>query len=267
MVNFIKSIYLSSLFKMKANNEITLDLGNNTQVFFPTIYNEHENYQISILKENIITAERDEEIKIQVPKGKTACKIERVVFHSSLYQGKCHSNINSLYCFEYSNSEEYYRILNQYKDVIFNPKICKILIGHSTFIFIKKCLALESTGLKLKTRDLGPYWFQILLPMVLFIAAGSIYFAGRYIIKKLSKLDPIFADFNISSSNILRFQDLEDKSMAQCTICFEDFVDDDDVRVLGCFHYYHPACIDRWLIGHSRKCPCCRHIIEVNERS
>ncbi|KAG9241767.1 hypothetical protein BJ878DRAFT_211273 [Calycina marina] len=44
-----------------------------------------------------------------------------------------------------------------------------------------------------------------------------------------------------------------------CSICTEDFMTGDDVRVLPCKHKYHPACIDPWLLNVSGTCPLCRH--------
>jgi hypothetical protein len=40
-----------------------------------------------------------------------------------------------------------------------------------------------------------------------------------------------------------------------CSICTEDFVAGEDVRVLPCNHRYHPACIDPWLLNVSGTCP------------
>jgi hypothetical protein len=33
-----------------------------------------------------------------------------------------------------------------------------------------------------------------------------------------------------------------------CAICFDEFAADDDVKQLPCGHYFHPGCIDEWLI-------------------
>ncbi|KAI9828020.1 MAG: hypothetical protein M1832_003547 [Thelocarpon impressellum] len=43
-----------------------------------------------------------------------------------------------------------------------------------------------------------------------------------------------------------------------CSICTEDFVKGEDVRVLPCSHKYHPECIDPWLLNVSGTCPLCR---------
>jgi len=43
-----------------------------------------------------------------------------------------------------------------------------------------------------------------------------------------------------------------------CSICVEDFVKGEDIRVLPCNHKFHPACIDPWLLNISGTCPLCR---------
>lgn len=40
-----------------------------------------------------------------------------------------------------------------------------------------------------------------------------------------------------------------------CSICTEDFVAGEDVRLLPCQHKFHPACIDPWLLNVSGTCP------------
>jgi hypothetical protein len=44
----------------------------------------------------------------------------------------------------------------------------------------------------------------------------------------------------------------------KCTVCQDEFNEQDDVRLLPCEHIYHLDCIDAWLKEHSYKCPCCR---------
>lgn len=43
-----------------------------------------------------------------------------------------------------------------------------------------------------------------------------------------------------------------------CSICTEDFLVGEDVRVLPCDHKFHPQCVDPWLINVSGTCPLCR---------
>jgi hypothetical protein len=45
-----------------------------------------------------------------------------------------------------------------------------------------------------------------------------------------------------------------------CSICQEEYEVGDEVRDLPCEHYFHSACIDRWLYI-QKKCPLCRHDI------
>jgi hypothetical protein len=41
----------------------------------------------------------------------------------------------------------------------------------------------------------------------------------------------------------------------KCSICTEDFVQGEDVRVLPCSHKFHPSCVDPWLLNVSGTCP------------
>ncbi|PWA00949.1 hypothetical protein BB558_002971 [Smittium angustum] len=44
----------------------------------------------------------------------------------------------------------------------------------------------------------------------------------------------------------------------ECLICFEEFKDEDLVRIIPCYHPFHKQCIDTWLLGESGSCPTCR---------
>lgn len=44
---------------------------------------------------------------------------------------------------------------------------------------------------------------------------------------------------------------------AACSICLEEYVDGDSLRILMCQHHFHTACVDEWLRG-SQVCPTCR---------
>ncbi|KAI9828947.1 MAG: hypothetical protein M1819_006446 [Sarea resinae] len=43
-----------------------------------------------------------------------------------------------------------------------------------------------------------------------------------------------------------------------CSICTDDFIKGQDIRVLPCKHMFHPECIDPWLLNVSGTCPLCR---------
>lgn len=45
---------------------------------------------------------------------------------------------------------------------------------------------------------------------------------------------------------------------AECVICLSEFIDGEDIRVLGsCKHGFHVNCVERWLSSRS-SCPTCR---------
>ncbi|PMD24326.1 hypothetical protein NA56DRAFT_34295 [Hyaloscypha hepaticicola] len=43
-----------------------------------------------------------------------------------------------------------------------------------------------------------------------------------------------------------------------CSVCTDEFVDGEKVRILPCRHIYHQHCIDPWLLKKSGTCPICR---------
>lgn len=40
-----------------------------------------------------------------------------------------------------------------------------------------------------------------------------------------------------------------------CSICLEDFIDSEEIRLLPCDHKFHPKCVDPWLHSVSGTCP------------
>lgn len=40
-----------------------------------------------------------------------------------------------------------------------------------------------------------------------------------------------------------------------CPICTDDFIKGQDLRVLPCYHQFHPECVDPWLVNVSGTCP------------
>lgn len=43
-----------------------------------------------------------------------------------------------------------------------------------------------------------------------------------------------------------------------CSICIEEFIKDDRVRVLSCGHFFHSDCIKLWLVERHAVCPMCK---------
>ncbi|KAK1776917.1 hypothetical protein QBC45DRAFT_201551 [Copromyces sp. CBS 386.78] len=54
-------------------------------------------------------------------------------------------------------------------------------------------------------------------------------------------------------------EDADTTSLIQtCAICTDDFVRGTNVRRLPCGHFFHPPCIDPWLLNFGVTCPLCR---------
>lgn len=51
----------------------------------------------------------------------------------------------------------------------------------------------------------------------------------------------------------------------KCQVCLNDFLLDEDVRILTCHHGFHKDCIDQWLIEGQNKCPLCREEVVPRE--
>ena len=51
-----------------------------------------------------------------------------------------------------------------------------------------------------------------------------------------------------------------DEPQAKCMICLGEFVENEKVRTLKCFHLFHRKCIDKWLTKMSGSCPVCKVI-------
>ena len=59
-----------------------------------------------------------------------------------------------------------------------------------------------------------------------------------------------------------KFGDTE-KTFTNCSICSDDYKDDDTVSVLNCKHMFHKSCIEEW--GHYNPvCPVCKSKIDTN---
>jgi hypothetical protein len=46
--------------------------------------------------------------------------------------------------------------------------------------------------------------------------------------------------------------------LSECLVCSEPFAEAERVLLLPCLHWYHAACIRRWLLEFSASCPLCR---------
>lgn len=92
--------------------------------------------------------------------------------------------------------------------------------------------------------------------IVIFICMTSILFliCGIY-----STFNPIITEVELERFKIIKYRDLQVVKEESCLICFEDYIDNDDIRILFCNHYFHKKCVDRWLCEQSSRCPYCRY--------
>lgn len=64
-----------------------------------------------------------------------------------------------------------------------------------------------------------------------------------------------------NESSVSKFSLLAGTIDAECPICFADYDDNEDVRVLKCGHDFHKSCIDQWLMRHRNRCPKCMSVV------
>ena len=50
----------------------------------------------------------------------------------------------------------------------------------------------------------------------------------------------------------------ENTGSNNCSICLENFNDDDVVKRTNCKHFFHPECISKWVLKMKHTCPICR---------
>lgn len=270
-MEFLQTLYSALIFHLLVNKSIKTSLNSIVTPNFEVYFTGADVSDLSIPSSaiEVLGESKDLKTKIrnlnsQLTSDNQACNIKSILIVNGLLD--IPHVTESLYVFYYSSFKEYLAILRHYKSLLFNPLIPKIIITKHDLEIFKICIS-KQMPIKITITELSPRWARYLLIMTLLISIFFLYRLGLRIIKSISKLDPIYTDFSISSSSLLKFSDLTDKSVPSCTICFEDFKDSDDVRVLKCRHLYHPECIDRWLIGHSKSCPCCRNKIEIEEKA
>jgi len=63
------------------------------------------------------------------------------------------------------------------------------------------------------------------------------------------------------NTDILEYHELTNElkeKYKSCSICIDDYSNDNEIRKLHCNHVFHKDCIDPWLLKESYKCPICR---------
>jgi len=62
----------------------------------------------------------------------------------------------------------------------------------------------------------------------------------------------------LNKLKIQNYAELDKEKYKECSICLEDYNEEDKLRILKCEHGFHTECIDKWLLECNYKCPVCR---------
>ncbi|KAK9880252.1 hypothetical protein WA026_010128 [Henosepilachna vigintioctopunctata] len=110
--------------------------------------------------------------------------------------------------------------------------------------------------------------------MHLFLGNPGDYAWGRegldtIITQLLNQMDstgpPPLSRTSIDSLPVVKVDDEQVSQKLQCSVCWEDFVIDENVRQLPCLHIYHEGCIRPWLELHGT-CPICRQNLGTDDQ-
>lgn len=79
---------------------------------------------------------------------------------------------------------------------------------------------------------------------------------------------PFAHDFSNNSNIIARLpirKRCTNEKFDQCAICLQEWANNDEnLKTLPCFHYFHEKCIDTWLKT-TMKCPICRNNVRIDD--
>lgn len=181
--------------------------------------------------------------------------------------GKISIEKEGMFIFLTDSTRSKSQTLIDYSEYIFDRSIVSLIIDktHLKLLFGNLELDNNHDTIYLEIYEYQGFVTYLMYSIMLIILTTAITRICYKIVKSMSNKDPMYEDFVVSSANIKKFREVNDKSMSNCLICFEEYTPEDDVRILDCEHFFHPDCVDRWLIGHSRCCPYCRKEIIVNE--
>ena len=98
-----------------------------------------------------------------------------------------------------------------------------------------------------------------IMPLEYFILSFCFIYCGCRLYDRYKKIkNNRSSDINIDSLNTLIVcNELPDNN---CSICLEDFKDEDILKKLNCNHIFHKECLTPWLNDHNN-CPLCRCMV------
>jgi hypothetical protein len=86
-------------------------------------------------------------------------------------------------------------------------------------------------------------------------------FTQNVVVQKPGDNSETQLDTGLKTDLILPLENDEETPIPNCTICLNDYQEDDNICWSHnplCLHHFHKACIIEWLKKHD-ECPCCRH--------
>lgn len=177
-----------------------------------------------------------------------------------------HTRVLYIFLFDAANTPG--TVFRRHKSVFENTAGLAVLVDKASMqlVFNNTRLDKPSGPITFVAGDRTMLHTHALFSVLLAVTLAITYVLCRVVIARYEYRDPHLEDFVIKATDLLLYKDVLDKTIKNCTICFEDFKMNDRVRELCCAHIFHPDCVDTWLIGHSNCCPYCREEIEVTER-
>jgi hypothetical protein len=85
-----------------------------------------------------------------------------------------------------------------------------------------------------------------------------------------------FPEYRISKGDLEAFGLPKDKLEGErdnlyfndcCSVCLDDFEENNLVRSLPCRHVFHSQCIDPWFLNHKRLCPVCKSDVMSQDKN
>ncbi|KAJ1921139.1 hypothetical protein IWQ60_006830 [Tieghemiomyces parasiticus] len=98
-----------------------------------------------------------------------------------------------------------------------------------------------------------------LSPGIMLLFVYGLYRVRRYR-RRLRDLAPVGVVANLPAKTYYVTKRLPNEP-DDCAICLDDFLDEDELRVLPCRHQFHSKCVDIWLTTRKRCCPICKRDI------
>jgi hypothetical protein len=117
-------------------------------------------------------------------------------------------------------------------------------------------------------------WFDVLLAIMIgsiaFLTAGVLFL---WIYRNAARRNAVDEEVMTAPEDLVNNLPLRTYTKPEphsdehrtCVICLDEFENGDQLRVLPCNHKFHNECVDPWLTGRNRSCPCCKQDICSNQ--